>query len=91
MRRNNDSLIGAIVGLGMLFAWIVLCVSLALLKVWLIGSLITSAVKTAKDDCGKRYGIEALFSGNWFCPTETPKQSSNDEQADIPVCIAGSY
>lgn len=33
------------------------------------GSLITSAVKLANNDCGKQYGVEsAVISGDWFCP-----------------------
>ena len=35
---------------------------------WLVGSGITSGIKAAKDQCGTRYGVESVFSGNWFCP-----------------------
>lgn len=37
---------------------------------WVAGSAITSGVKVAKDQCGTRYGVESVFSGDWFCPEE---------------------
>jgi cytochrome b len=37
---------------------------------WVAGSAITSGVKAAKDQCGTRYGVESVFSGNWFCPED---------------------
>lgn len=45
-------------------------ISLTAFKLWLIGSLATSSIKAISDDCGIRYGIEKLVSGNWFCPAE---------------------
>jgi hypothetical protein len=40
------------------------------LKIFVVGSLITSSVKSLSDDCGKTYGVEAVVSGNWFCADE---------------------
>lgn len=45
-------------------------ISIAVFKLWLIGSLATSSIKAISDDCGTRYGIEKVVSGNWFCPAE---------------------
>lgn len=69
-RRYDDSLIAVLVGFGIIGAWIVLCLALVALKLWLIGSLVTSVVKTVKDDCAQTYGVETVLSGNWFCPTK---------------------
>lgn len=40
-----------------------------LFSVWLVLSLASSALKTVKDDCGKkRYGIERYYiDGDFFC------------------------
>lgn len=37
---------------------------------WLIGSAVTSGVKSISDDCGKTYRVEKVLAGNWFCPEE---------------------
>jgi hypothetical protein len=39
------------------------------LKMWLVGSLFTSVIKSVSGHCGHYYGIEAVFSGDFFCPT----------------------
>ena len=44
-------------------------------KVWLFGSLGTSAVKGLAGQCGQTYGIESVpvISGNWFCVEKAKK------------------
>ena len=69
-RRYDDSLLGLLFGIGLMLAWIGFCLALVTLKLWLIGSLVTSTVKTVKGDCGQTYGVETVLSGNWFCPTK---------------------
>jgi hypothetical protein len=69
-RYVDNSVIGAIVGLSLFVSWILFCFALIVFKMWLIGSLLTSGIKAAKDDCRKTYGIETVLSGNWFCPTK---------------------
>lgn len=71
MRKSIDTdLLGALLGIGLFCGWILFCLALVALKVWVIGSLLTSGVKAAKDDCGQVYGVESVLSGNWFCPTK---------------------
>lgn len=41
--------------------------------VLVVGSAITSGIKAANHDCDSHYQIEAVFSGNWFCP-DTQKE-----------------
>lgn len=36
--------------------------------IWLAGSALASGIKSVSDDCGKVYGAEEVFSGDWFCP-----------------------
>jgi len=58
-------------GIGVFLGIIAFWFALVVLKVWLIGSLITSAIKAGSDSCGATYGIESVgFSGNWFCPSK---------------------
>lgn len=38
------------------------------LKMWLVGSIATSTIKSISGHCGNSYGIEAVFSGDFFCP-----------------------
>ena len=56
--------------LGILFVTVALTV-----KVWLVGSLLTSSVKAMSDDCGKTYGVELVpvIQGNWFCTEKARK------------------
>lgn len=66
--RLSDNEIGGLIGLVFFGGWIMFCIALLVLKVWLIASLVTSGVKAASGDCGKAYGIEGIVKGNWFCP-----------------------
>lgn len=40
------------------------------LALWIAASAITSGVKALSDSCGKRYVVEAVVGGDWFCPDE---------------------
>jgi hypothetical protein len=51
---------------GCLMVLLVPC--LIFLKLWLVGSLLTSGIKAISGHCGQTYGIESVVSGNWFCP-----------------------
>jgi hypothetical protein len=42
--------------------------SIAVAKVWVAGSLITSTVKAASEKCGTTYVVEGFVRGDWFCP-----------------------
>jgi len=37
---------------------------------WVAASAITSGIKALSDSCGKRYGIEVVVGGDWFCPED---------------------
>jgi len=37
------------------------------LKVFMIGSVVTSAIKALSNSCGKEYWVEFIVNGNWFC------------------------
>lgn len=86
MGKTNDDAIAAILGIVFICGWIVFCIALVLLKLWVIGSLATSTLKTLKNDCGQRYGVESVLSGDWFCPS--PKTSSS---VDKPASVSGAY
>ena len=51
---------------------LVFAIGVLWLKVWIVGSLITSGVKAVSDKCGTTYSVEGVvgITGNWFCPTE---------------------
>lgn len=34
---------------------------------WLVGSVLTSVVKAATNNCGETYVVEKVLKGNWFC------------------------
>lgn len=40
------------------------------LALWVGASAITSGIKALSDSCGKRYGIEVVVGGDWFCPED---------------------
>ena len=42
-----------------------------LLSTWITCSVVTSAIKSFSDDCGRRYPVEIVFSGDWFCPEKS--------------------
>lgn len=86
MRHKNSESLAAFIGLWILGLWLLLVVSLVLLKIWLIGSLVTSSLKSVNNDCGQKYTIETFFDGNWFCDL-TKTQSSIDK----PINITGAY
>ncbi len=46
--------------------------SILFIKIFIIGSLITSSVKGIAGSCDKHYPVENYFyiSGNWFCSKE---------------------
>jgi len=56
----------------MVTLWIVLVVAILWFKIWLFGSLATSAIKSVSDNCDKQYSIEGVLfiSGDWFCPSK---------------------
>jgi len=57
--------------MGKLFgAWFVFVLVMGLTSLWVCASAITSGVKTGTDSCGKRYPIEAVLGGDWFCPED---------------------
>jgi len=41
---------------------------------WVIPSVITSGVKAISNDCGKRYPVEKVWGGDWFCAEEKNEQ-----------------
>ena len=89
MRKTyTNDIVTSLVGIVFVCGWITLCIALVLLKVWIIGSLATSTLKTLKNDCGKRYGVESVLSGDWFCPTQ---DNHSEETADRPINICGAY
>lgn len=47
---------------------VVVAVTPTLVALWLAGSLATSGIKVAQNDCGTTYQIEEIVSGDWFCP-----------------------
>lgn len=61
-----------IAGAGITMALLVFAINMAIWAaiIWAGGSAITSGIKTAKDDCGKTYGIEKVLDGDWFCSTK---------------------
>jgi hypothetical protein len=59
----------AIAGIGTVAGIFCVAIGLVVLKLWLVGSLITSTVKTVSHDCGQTYPVERVVSGNWFCPS----------------------
>ena len=52
----------------MIASFVLVQILWVMLVIWGGGSIITSSVKVFKNDCGKTYSVEPLFSGNWFCP-----------------------
>lgn len=51
-------------------AWFILIIVLNICFGWIAGSAITSGIKAGTQSCGKRYVVEAVFSGDWFCPAK---------------------
>ena len=47
----------------------VVAMAILALKLWLVGSVITSGVKAISDSCDQTYPVEAVVSANWFCPS----------------------
>lgn len=47
---------------------VVIYVAIACLPIYIVGSALTSGIKAATQQCGKTYPVEAVLSGNWFCP-----------------------
>lgn len=35
---------------------------------WTIGSTITSGIKALTNNCDKKYPVELVLHGHWFCP-----------------------
>ena len=50
------------------FFVLALSVVFLLLKLWFMGSLLTSAVKAVANKCNDTYVVERLVDGHWFCP-----------------------
>lgn len=53
---------------GIFGAAVVLILVLKVCILWVLLSGVTSGIKALSDDCGKRYGVEAVLGGDWFCP-----------------------
>lgn len=51
---------------GVFVLWLGFVLSIVFFKLWLIGSVITSGVKSMSDDCGRTYGVPVV-SQDWFC------------------------
>jgi len=49
-------------------AWFILVLNVCF--GWVVGSVIISGIKAGTSSCGKRYVVEAVFSGDWFCPAQ---------------------
>jgi len=45
---------------------------------WGVLSLVTSGIKAATGDCGKKYKIEVVLSGDWFCVADNNNNFFND-------------
>ena len=58
---------GYLVKLCVLSVFFFVSLTLSLLPTWLMLSAVTSGVKVLSDDCGKRYPVEAVLGGDWFC------------------------
>ena len=41
---------------------------ITIVKVFVVGTLLTSGVKAMSEDCGTKYPVEKVFYGNLFCP-----------------------
>jgi len=46
---------------------VLLVVIILFINFWVIPSIVTSGVKAISDDCGKRYPVEVVWGGDWFC------------------------
>lgn len=66
----NSDVAAVIAVIGLWVGLVCLAIGLFVLKIWIVGSLLTSTVKVASGDCGKHYPIEHVMSGNWFCPSK---------------------
>lgn len=53
--------------LGMWAFFVSIALGITVAKVWVIGSVIQSSVKSVSKDCGKTYRGEGFFNGNFFC------------------------
>jgi hypothetical protein len=53
--------------MGGFLLWFALVLTPWLVGLWLVLSLGTSVIKTATHQCGTRYKIESVVSGDWFC------------------------
>jgi hypothetical protein len=49
------------------FFLIILALAAIAAKFWIVGSLITSGVKSFKSECASVYTVEKVFQGNFFC------------------------
>jgi hypothetical protein len=66
--REVDGTLGCAAVLGGFALVVALKVLTVFAALYLCGSALTSAVKTGVDDCGRRYSVETLVDGDWFCP-----------------------
>lgn len=60
--NNQDKKEGLVV-----VALLLIAVFFIWLKVYLVGSIVTSGIKALSNSCGKQYWIEWLINGDWFC------------------------
>lgn len=71
--KKAREVVNPVVGVILLAMWcmaVILAVGLFLAKIWLVGSLLTSGVKSLSSNCQKEYPVEVVLSGNWFCAKE---------------------
>jgi len=59
--------VGGFIFLVIVFAAAVLAITL---KLYVIGSVVTSGIKSVSGKCGTTYPVERVLSGDWFCETK---------------------
>lgn len=70
-RSNNGGLFAGMFGaFGVSMVFVIL---VNVLIAWVIASAATSGIKALTDNCGTEYRVEAVVSGDWFCPDAPAK------------------
>lgn len=67
MMKSRDELPWGCGCLTLLFSF-TLWATGVVIPAWVVGSLVTSGIKAATDNCGQVYVVETIISGDWFCP-----------------------
>lgn len=42
-------------------------IGINLALIWVFGSVVTSGIKSFKNECGQTYKVESALGGDWFC------------------------